>query len=377
MKIIQIHNKYRHHGGEDIVVKNEYELLKTQGEDVEQLFFDNTDIGLKTMFFNNDSYRQTAQKIDAFLPDIVHVHNIFYKASPSVLKAAKDNKVPVVMTLHNYRLLCANGLFLRDDKICLDCKDLTFPYHGIGHGCFQNSKIKSTALVGFIGGAKLIGIWKKYVDRFIVLTPFIKDLLLDSSLGLDPDQIVVKPNSTDDLLSEGILGGELRKDFVFVGRLSREKGIDFLVDAFNRLSQHKLHIIGDGDLKSELEKKSGSNIIFHGRKDKHFVSAALKTSRALIFPSIWYEGLPNTIIESFSAGTPVIFSNNQNLNGIVTKGYDGESFEPKDFMSFTKTIDEFLSSKVDFQNNARNTFAKKYSHQVNQKNLLSIYKSIY
>lgn len=376
MRILQLHNKYRHYGGEDAVVANEHKLMTGRGFEVDQLFFDNTSVSPARLFYNRKSYQAVLKRIQQFKPDVIHIHNLFYDASPSILYAAKDRNIPVVMTLHNYRLLCPGGLFLRDHAVCTKCKDLLFPYHSVVHKCFKDSRSKSLALTAFTGYNKLFKTWQNHIDRFIVLTPFIKSLLVSSSLGVEPEKIVVKPNSTDDILGSGRKNTSQNK-FLFVGRLSEEKGIDFLIRSFNQLDEFQLEVIGTGELETELRDSSNNNIVFLGSRDKSFIQKKLSEAKALLFPSIWYEGLPNTIIEAFSSGTPVLASNIDNINSIVAGGYNGELFQPQDFQDFSDLIYKFNSQNTsNYELNARKTYEEKYTHQKNFENLSELYAAL-
>ncbi len=373
MKVLQIHNKYKKHGGEDVVLENEFQLLRERGVDTKQIIFTNVEVDPFKLFYNKNSYHKVKTELDNFKPDIIHIHNIFYNASPSVFKAAKEAKIPVIMTLHNFRLLCTGALFLRDNKLCTKCKNKIFPLPGVIHKCFKNSYSKSLVLSAFIGYNKLINTWDTYVDKFIVLTPFIKDLILSSSLGLSEDKLVVKPNSTDDL--EKFHGSEkAREGFLFIGRLSEEKGVDRLINAFNGLPKCKLEVIGTGDLYDKLKSNSNSNIVFHGKQDKSFINRKLSTTKALIVPSIWYEGLPNTILEAYSSGTPVLSSNLDNINQIVIDGYNGVTFDPDNIDEIIGKIKVFDKMDITkYSINARNTFIEKYTHEVNYQALIRIY----
>lgn len=356
------------------MVDNEHKLLVDKGFKVRQQFFDNRKISPLNSFYNRESYKIITEEIEDFKPDIVHVHNIFYNASPSVLMAAKKAKIPVVMTLHNFRLLCPGAYFLRDGKACIKCKDIVFPYHGVVHKCFKDSRTKSLVLALFLGLNKTMNTWNKNIDKFIALTPFIKTLLLSSSLGLHEDSIVVKANSTDDFLDNS---NPHRKGFLFVGRLSKEKGVDILVDAFNLMPQYDLEIIGSGEMAEMLKSKAKQNIVFHGNKDRSFIKSKLAKTRALVFPSIWYEGLPNTIIEAFSSGTPVLASNMDNINQIISDGYNGETFVVDNANSIIEKVIEFSQKDISkYQKNARSTFEKKYTHMINYQNLVEIYSGL-
>lgn len=373
MKVLQIHNKYRHYGGEDAVVDNEFKLLKANNIEVYQLFFNNEELSLGALLFNRTSFLKTINEIKLHKPDVVHVHNIFYKASPSILMAAKKMNVPVVITLHNFRLLCSGALFLRNSEVCIKCKNLIYPYHGVLNKCFQNSYSKSLILSTFIGINKYFNTWDKYIDNVILLTPFIKNLIKNSSLEINVNKLLIKPNSTDDFIEDNTLE-KVRDGFLFVGRLSKEKGIDTLIKIFNNLPHVKLDIIGSGELELDLKRKANSNITFHGKQERGFIKQKLLKTKALLFPSICYEGLPNTIIESFSSGTPVIANNIDNINEIIEDNFNGEILNFKIDKVTIKKIDEFDKKDLtEYQINSRNTYLSKYTHEANFKNLHQIY----
>lgn len=377
MRILQLHNQYRHYGGEDAVVQNEMSLLTQNGVAVRQVLFENEQIRAGRLIHNQNSYDRVYAEIESFEPDVVHVHNLFYEASPAVLKAAKDLGKPVVMTLHNYRLLCAGALFLRNGRACTKCKQLTFPVYGITHKCFQGSYFKSAALSALIGLAKMRGIWDSYVDRFIVLTPFIKELIESSSLKVSPEKVVVKPNSTDDM-HEGLEKTRLaRRGYLFVGRLAQEKGPGLLLETFQGLPDEQLTIIGDGPMDHELRKRAGENVRFLGRQGRNVIKKELLGSKALLFPSLWYEGLPNTIIEAFSAATPVVATDIENVNTIIQDGYNGLLF-PKGSQQGLKdklrSLDEKMVGQLGQQ--ARKTYERHYTHERNYAALMHIYESL-
>lgn len=372
MKVLQVHNSYRHFGGEDVVANLEYELLKRNDICAEQLLFNNETLSLTDLFYSKASYKKLESVIKKRKPDVIHVHNLFYKASPSILQCAKDHNIPVVLTLHNYRLICPNGLLLRDGKPCVKCVNKTFPISAIKYSCFQESKSKTLALSLSLTYHNKMQTWNKLVDKFIVLTPFAKKTFMDSALNIDEGKIIVKPNSIDDFNNEI---NDKRKDYVFIGRLSSEKGIQIAVEAFNQLSHINLHVIGSGPLEESLKAQGNKNIIFHGIKDRAFIKNILPQSKALIFPSLCYEGLPNTIIEAFSSGTPVIYSNNDNVNTIVENNKTGLSFKTGNINSLKETILNFENIKDSKLNtNAREKYLTNYTHKKNILSLLKIYE---
>lgn len=376
MKVLQIHNSYRHFGGEDVVVEMEKMLLnKCNDVDVLQVLFDNEELLFKDLFYNNASYKKIEKVILDWKPNIVHVHNLFYKATPSVLKCAKKYNIPVVMTLHNFRLICPNGLLLKNEKPCMECVNKSFPVNAVMSNCFQNSRSKTMALSASLFYHNKKHTWNNYVDKFLVLTPFAKQTILNSSLNISPNKVVVKPNSVDDFYFKP--NHTKRKDYVFIGRLSNEKGPHVAVEAFKTLPGIKLHIIGEGPLEDSIKKQASHNIIFHGIKDKEFVVKMLRSSKALIFPSICFEGLPNTILEAYSTGTPVISSNIENISDIVENKITGLHFETNNSSSLKQKVQDFeLCQNEDLYKNAREKYLENYTHKKNSLSLLKIYQNL-
>jgi glycosyltransferase involved in cell wall biosynthesis len=236
MKILQIHNTYQQRGGEDVVLAAEYDILRQHGHQVEQLVFSNDNIAgvankLRTSlssFYNPASARRLRERIEAYRPDVIHVHNFLYVASPAVFYAARRYNVPVVLTLHSYRLICAGFYLLRDGQVCELCVQRTFPIHGVVHACFKNSRLQSANYTLLTGVHKWLNTWTAKVDVLVTLTEFARNKLVHSSLRPDPARVVVKANSVPDY---GV-GTEPREDyFLFVGRLSPEKGIGTLLES--------------------------------------------------------------------------------------------------------------------------------------------------
>ena len=384
MRILLIHNRYKEKGGEDFVVAAESELLRQNGHDVFLLEFDNKNIksGIGTLkagiqsFYNLSSAKILKSTIKSFKPDIIHVHNIFYIVSPSIFYVAKRQNIPIVMTLHNYRLICAGTLLLRNNQVCELCIDKTFPLSGIKYKCQRNSAIQSLQLVAMTGLHKLLGTWRQTVSRYIVLTEFGKDKILSSSLGLKEDQLVVKVNSVED---RGFVSGKSRSShYLFIGRLSEEKGIRVMLESLN-FFKYPLTIIGDGPLKDlviESSKKHDS-ISYLGFQDKKSIIESLKTCKALIFPSTWYEGMPLTLLESFSTGTPVICSDMPNLNQIVLDDYNGVLFtagSPKYLARAVQNFDKCANKS--YYENARQTYNDHYTEKNNYNHLIELYQGL-
>ncbi|RIV23424.1 glycosyltransferase family 1 protein [Fibrisoma montanum] len=386
MKILYIHNRYQYRGGEDIILEQEVAMLRRHGHTVNVLLFDNEDFtsgslptkilsGFKT-FYNADSARRVEKAIDTFTPDIIHIHNLFYTASPAVIHVAKQRRIPVVMTMHNYRLVCASGSLMRVNEIpCERCLTQTFPLDGIRFGCFRNSHLQTAQLTAITGLHKQIGTWRS-LDRLIVLTDFIRQKIVNSSLRLSPEQVIVKPNAIADLGYDVSYTRE--HTLLYVGRLTIEKGIRVLLEAA-RLYSFPLEIIGDGPLRNEVQAAADtmSNVRYSGLLDREVVIERIRQCQALIVPSIWYEGLPTVIIEAFSTGTPVICSDQPNFRTIVEENKNGIFFTMGDADALANVIRQLKTNDLMAIGKAgRVSYQDQYTEQIVYKQHVAIYESL-
>lgn len=382
MRILLVHNTYKHRGGEDAVFEDETQLLR-RNHQVETLLFDNEGLDqlpahqiILNSISNKNSVKVLRDKITSFSPDIVHVHNLFYTASPSILAVPKEFNIPVVMTLHNFRLVCNSALLLREGNVCELCINKTFPIHGIYHKCFQNSALKSFQLTLITSIHKAKSTWTNNVDKYLVFSEFLKNKFIDSSLKLKSSQIEVKPNFVEDF---GMGDYQEREDFyLFIGRLSEEKGVRIMLKAFEQSSK-KLEIVGDGDLKNIVNNymMNNKNVTYHGFQKKQFIIDRLKKCRALIFPSVWYEGMPITLLESFSTGTPVIISDQHNIRDYVDHEKDGLHFKNKSAEHLSAAINHFDEiHNNNFYVNSRRKYETLYSPEINLKQLETVYQNL-
>lgn len=382
MRILFVHNRYQQAGGEDRALELESSLLIEKGHEVTILFFDNqglTESWLqKAVTFRNAIYNKGSalilrKKILAFKPDIIHFHNVFFAASPSVIKEASVQGIPVVFTLHNYRLICSNALLLRDNKPCEICVQKKLPFDGIRYGCYRKSALASAMVTLSTGIPKLRDSWHRWVDQFIVLSSFAKEKFLHSSLGATEEQLIVKPNFVPD---PG-MGHETREDyFLFVGRLSTEKGIHLLMEAFKNMPDQKLRVVGEGPEKDTLNSKYGllNNIEFLGSQNRDEILSLMKKSRALVFPSIWYEGLPYVILEALSTGTPILASNLGAMASLVKDGYNGLLFDPSDGEKLQSAVRSFNEVPATLYQNARETYLNHFHPDKHYSAVMKIYE---
>ena len=383
MKILIVHNKYKLCGGEERVFNNEVRLLEKNGNKVEKIIVDNTEINtifsiIRTgilSFYNPVSSKMIRNTVDEFDPDLIHIHNFFPLISPSVFFRRSRKTIPVVMTLHNYRLVCANAMLFRKNDICEKCVKKKIPLMGILYKCYRNSALQTLTVVLIVAFHKFIGTWKNRVNKYICLTEFQKRKILESSLNLKEDQIEVKTNFVFD---QGFEIYKRNSFYIYVGRIDIEKGVETIVEAF-RGTEYKLKIIGQGSNQEYIKNicESNENIEFLGARDHGFVMMQMKIARGLIFPSKIYEGFPMVITEALSCGTPVITSDIGSQAEIITDGFNGLQFRMNDPEDLRRKV-EILSSITDnlMSKNARETYTTFYNEKENYKQLINIYKEV-
>lgn len=386
MRILLLHNYYQQRGGEDAVFESEAALLAQKGHAVETLVFRNSEIngfsdrlkaGINSLYSQNAA-RLFREKICSFQPDVIHVHNFFPLASPSIFTEARRYGIPTVMTVHNFRLICPGALLYRQGSVCESCVNKTLPWEGVLHACYRNSRLQSASVAMMSAFHKMSATWRN-IDRFICLTQFAKERLLNSSLGLDPTNISIKPNfSFDPFVENSQKAPEQRSGFLYAGRLSEEKGIATLLEAF-RGSDLQLKVAGTGPLSRLVEEaaRENSNITYLGFQEHPAVLELLKSARALILPSVWYENFPMIIVEALSAGTPVIASRMGGLPDIVEEGKNGFLFHAGDSQDLRKKLNEMTEPEAfRLGVQARRNYEEKYAPDINYQALIQIYESV-
>ena len=352
LKILVVHNAYQHKGGEDSVMEAEVALLCSYGHSVE-LFRRHND-AINQMSRTN-AVRQTVWSVQAgqefevvlrsFKPNVVHVHNTFPLISPSIYWIANRLGVPVVQTLHNFRLLCPQATFLRDGQICEDCLG-KIPWRGAAHGCYRNSRLQSTVLASMVMLHRVIGTWENKVTRYIALNEFCRSKFVQG--GLPAARIVVKPNFVDATAPvEGVRAG-----FLFVGRLSSEKGIGVLVDAVKSYGTSAIRVAGSGPQAALLESAAGVTSL--GAISSDSVRTEMSQAMALILPSICYEGFPRTLVEAFASSLPVIASRLGSLPELVSEGVTGMLFDPGNASDLANKLDWAIQHPLEMARMGRN-----------------------
>lgn len=361
--ILLIHNTYLQKGGEDSVVAQELACLQQEEYGVQTLFFNNAQQGMISLlrypfqlFFNFSAFIKVYRLVKKHQIDIVHVHNFYYKASPSIFWAAKAAGAQTIMTLHNYRLFCLNGLLFQQNQPCTLCPDQKSFSPGIQRKCFKESGFFSWALAMSNKLHQRVNTFSKKIDRFVVINPLQEQLLLNQ--GIPSNKIMYKPNFFKGFTNHAPAPFESRDDFyLYVGRLNPEKGIQELVKAFQENGK-KLRIVGDGPLANWVKSQIGtptdttnnsttSQISYTPALPRESLAALYQSCKALILPSRWYEGQPMTVIEAQSTGAIVIAADSPNMKRMVNHGINGFLYPLEPSHQLNEVISIFEARSVE------------------------------
>lgn len=378
MRVLIAHNHYQQSGGEDGVVANERALLAAHGHEVVLHSVDNRTIQrtvdkikvLVRTSYNDQARVSFGQRIAAVRPDVVHVHNFFPLLTPAIYDASREHGVPVVQTLHNYRLICAGALLLRNGVVCEKCVGRS-PYWGVAHRCYRGSVPGSLAVAHMIDTHRRRGTWSRKVDRYIALTEFAKRKLVEG--GLPGDRISIKANFAADLGEPAFAG---RHGAFFAGRLSIEKGVRELIEAWKGLD-YPLRVAGDGPLAEELYAKVSGNVTFLGWIDAAAIRREMAAAAFLVAPSTYYEAFPLTLAEAFASGLPAVVSGMGSPEEIVWHGETGIHVRPNDPQSLRAAVRDLIArpEKIERMGRfARKTYVMRYSPDVNYRELMAIYE---
>lgn len=378
-RILMVHNFYQIGGGEHTVFENEQELLKEHGHYLVTYTRDNAELNNSKMkklllpfttSFSIKTYREVKQIIKSESIDIVHCHNTFPLISPSIYYAAWKCKVPVIQTIHNFRFICPNGVFFRDGNTCEDCLKNGLRC-SIKNCCYRNSKIQTIVLVCMLRIHRFFGTYKKL--RYVFLTDFNRSKFREL-LGKALDDQFTKPNFEYIKLQETT--EERDGSYIFIGRLDKNKGIDFLVD--NWTFDRELYIFGNGALEEYVKSacKKNEHLHYLGFQPQDVIWQHLGKALAMIFPTDLYEGFPMTLIESFALGTPVICSDIGNGADIVKKHNAGVVYERRSKDGLLEAIEEVEKNFAYYGVNAKSAYETYYTPESNYRQLKSIYEAV-
>ncbi len=341
MRILILHSRYLSGpaSGENSVVDDETHLLQRNGHTVTSWTPEpETGTTLKTVatagraVWGFSSAERVRRLIRSHRPDVVHVHNLFPTLSPAVLRTAAEY-VPVVATLHNYRLMCLPSTFIRDGRTCEDCLGRV-PWPGVVHRCYRGSMAGSVVLGTSVTLHRIAGSYDR-VALFLAVSTFLRRKHLEA--GFSPERLLVKPNFSWPMpRREG--PGEV---FLYLGRLSPEKGVETILRAW-RPGLGTLVVAGSGPEDGRLRAMAPSGIEFLGTVDGSAVPGLLQRARALLLPSNWYEGQPRVVLEAYAAGVPVLASDVGGLPELVEDGRSGFLLPRTDPEAWTAAMQKLL-----------------------------------
>jgi glycosyltransferase involved in cell wall biosynthesis len=381
LRILVAHNRYRSAGGEDAAFDAEVALLRRQGHAVTSLEEDSSRIPvlgglpvLGTTVSSSSAKARVREAIETWQPQVAHFHNIHPLFTPSVYEACRELGVPVIQSLHNYRLICPAATLFRSGHVCELCVGKQTPWPSVRYGCYRRSRLQSVGMTWMLRQHNRRGTWQELVEGYISMTRFMKGKLAEG--GLPAERIYVKPNfvAPDPGAKQGV------GDFaLFVGRLSAEKGVDTLLDAWKRLAGAvPLHVVGDGPLAEKTQAAIESSAMgrFHGWQPHPEVLNLMKQSRFLVFPSVWYEGFPLVIAEAFAVGLPVLAANLGSAAEIIRDGETGVLFDPgsdEDLAGKASRLWGNLEACRAGGEAARREYERQYTPERNYERLIEIY----
>jgi glycosyltransferase involved in cell wall biosynthesis len=384
LTILQVHNRYQFSGGEDRAVEQDAAILRARGHHVEVWLEDNDGLQDENALRvaarsvrSPRSLRELQARLDTVRPDVVHFHNVLHRISPWTIRSAHAAGVPTVMTLHNYRLGCLPAVFQRDGAVCQECRGRAFALPGVLRGCYRGSRMQSLALASNLSIHRALGTWAGAVDRFVALTEFGRREA--TAAGIPDDRIVVKPNASPPLETPPASEGTYA---LFLGRLSEEKGIRLLMNAWDAIdSAPPLTVVGDGPLRQEVDRwasdRTGAGPVrVLGPRPHGQVPELLAGSRLVVAPSVCFEGFPVTVVEAFAAGRPVVGTDIGAI-GEVLAGHDGGVATPPEPRSIAEAVVELWADPARLDERGRAARAvqrERFSEEVAYAGLMTAYR---
>ena len=371
MKILIVHNNYGKYSGEEAVVDKMAEMLKEHGHQVG--FYRMTSEGSRDSLsgkikgfyagiYSPAGVKGMREAIEREKPDIINVHNLYPFISPAALFECRKVGIPVVMTVHNFRLICPTGLFMRNGRPCELCLQKGDEWGCIRHNC-EHSLLKSAGYTLRNAYARWTGAYKKCVSAFACITEFQRKKLIEA--GFDADRITVIPNSIDTPTRYRETEGQY---VAYIGRLSYEKGYDILIDIARKHPEISFHFAGAKRDNSDLQDVP-SNVVFKGYLNKGELGDFIQNSKFLVMPSRCYEGFPMAILEAACFGKPSIGPDHGGFTEIIGKGNDaiGLLFAPGDSDDLERKITQLYNDQEEIKQLGRKAFnklTKEYSSNV-------------
>jgi glycosyltransferase involved in cell wall biosynthesis len=378
------HNFYQQPGGEDRSFAAEAEALRAGGHELTEYVVHNDSIhamgragvAARTLW-NRDAYRELRALIRRTRPEVAHFNNTFPLISPAAYYAARAEGVPVVQSLRNYRLLCANALFFRDGRVCEDCLGKSVPWPAVVHACYRDSRAGSATVSAMLTAHRAARTWTSMVDVYVALTNFARRKLVEG--GLPDERMVVKPN----FVHPDPGPGDGRGGYVlFVGRLSAEKGLRTLLAAWELMGARNappLKIVGDGPMAADVAAacRSLPNVQWLGAQSPTETYRIMGEAAALALTSEWYEPFGRVAVEAFATGTPVIASKMGAMTELIDPGRTGVLFAPGNARDLADAVTQLFADKTTLARmraEVRKEFLAKFTASQNLRQMLAIYE---
>lgn len=388
MKVLVVHNRYKDRTGEDSVFDREVDLLRSHGNHVETFTVDNREILdnttaekislAKSTVWSYKSNNQIYKILSETEPHIVHVHNTLPLLSPSIFHACNKARVPVVHTLHNYRLICPSNTLFREGKVCEKCVSGTL-INSVQHGCYRNSRVQTAVVAAMLQYHRWMKTWTRSINGYIALSEFQK--MKVAALGIPKSKIYLKPNfieSTPKMVDSIKFGSY----YLFVGRLIDEKGIALLIEGYEKSgSRYPLVITGPGYLREFVSRTTAKNdqIKYVGVQSKEEVLEWMKGAIALLFPSVWHECSPMSILEAYSCSLPVVCSRLGALPDMVSHKKTGYIIPQTTAQSLSEALLWVERNKqywLSLKKNMTKNIKPIYFQDLNYRTLIGIYKHV-
>ena len=375
MRILIAHNAYLYRGGEDTVVEAEIALLRRHGHEVMLYRRDNTELDTlprRQAAMDSVWSKRTVVEVDrlleSFRPHLIHAHNTFPLISPSLYGVANRSDIPVVQTLHNFRLLCPQAMLMRNGRYCDDCVG-RWPWRAVLHRCYRGSLAQSAVSAGMVSSHRMLGTWRHRIRRYIVLNQMCREIFIRG--GLPAEKLSIKPNF---VAAGGAPGEHARRGGLFIGRLAPEKGLLTLAQAIRQKPLIRIAVCGSGPLQATIEQSEGLDYI--GFEQGEALRARISNAEFLVMPSTGIESFGLAAIEAFACGTPVIASRHGGLREIVEHGHNGLLVTPGNADELANAIAYAVSNPMQMRRmglEAYQTYLARYTPERNYTTLLAIY----
>lgn len=380
MRILYAHNFYRQAGGEDETFADEIRLMRARGHEVSSFETSSAALEARSRLMTGiegvwslRAARAVAERVRAERPDVVHFHNTYPVLSPAAFRAANAAGAAVVHTLHNFRHLCSHHGLYRDGRPCEDCVGAFAPWRGVLHGCNHNGRFADAQLAVTAAVHRLAGTYARAVHRYVALTPFAREVFVRG--GLPADRLAVLPTFVDPDPGVGPGDGGYA---LFVGRLTEEKGVGLLLDAWRRIGAAlPLRIVGGGPLAGDVAAAAAAlpGVDFLGRVERAALVELVGRASMLVFPSLWYEGTPRTIAEALAAGTPVVAADIGGMAAMVEPGVNGVRFRAGDADDLVRAVQTLAANPAALRAGARRSFEESYTEACHYDGLVAIYQA--